>query len=55
MSASDTFYSGRRCGRRQRHTVDSALELLIADLAGEVTDAGLLVKLDGHRVLVVAE
>lgn len=36
-------------------TVDSALEALPAHLAFERADAGLLVNLDGHGVLVVAE
>jgi len=38
-----------------RKIVDSALELLVADFAGEVSDALFLVELDGYGVLVVAE
>lgn len=38
-----------------REVVDSALELLIADLTGELADAGLLVELDSDRFLVVTE
>lgn len=40
---------------RARRTVDGRLVGLPADLAGEVPHAGLLLHLDRHRVLVVAE
>ena len=36
-------------------TVDGTLEFLSADTAVELANASLLVKLDGDRVLVVAE
>lgn len=48
---SDVF-SVDRAGER---TVHGRLEGLAADLAGQGSDAGLLVDLDGDRVLVVAE
>lgn len=42
-------------GREGQLTVDAGLELLAADLTGEVTQAQLLVEFDDDRVLVVAE
>lgn len=36
-------------------TVDGALEALAADFAFQRADAGFLIDLDGHRVLVIAE
>jgi hypothetical protein len=36
-------------------TINGALELLVADLAGELADAGFLVELHGDGFLVVAE
>lgn len=45
----------RSVGGRRELTIDGALELLVADLAGELADAGFLVELDGDGLLVVAE
>jgi hypothetical protein len=36
-------------------TINGALELLVADLAGELSHPGFLIELDGHGLLVVAE